>query len=431
MKTTKEKTIYRIRKFVICFALLMLAVLQPAGIVKKGSPLEAVVTAEASSVGLNRSKITLNVGKSYTLKLSGTSKKVSWSTSKKTVAVVSSQGKVTGKKQGEAVITAKVGKRSYSCTVTVKQPVTSVQLNRSLATLKKPGATVTLKASVFPANATGGTEVRWKSSNTTVATVASDGKVTAVADGVCSITAKAVDGSGKKASCIVVVNTSASSTSTKSSKSKTIQILLIGDSKTSRSDIPTKLQKLCDSAGKKVKVTFVKNTGLANVAANSSIRSQVTKQTYDYAILQEQTSFHQASMYNRYLSGVKSVMSVIRQKSPNCKIILRQTWMLTGHSAAYKKAACEIVEKIVKKVGIDICYDGQAFYYTQKHYSSIRIYLDNRHQNNAGAYLCACSIYYSIFGESPVGNSYTGGLSSSRARKLQKAAYISALEKQI
>lgn len=68
---------------------------------------------------LNKSKLTLNVGDSYKLKLTESSSKVKWSSSDKTVATVS-KGKVEAISGGSAVIKATVGKKQYKCTVTVK-----------------------------------------------------------------------------------------------------------------------------------------------------------------------------------------------------------------------------------------------------------------------------------------------------------------------
>ncbi len=74
---------------------------------------------EAASVKLSRTSVTLSAGKSTTLKLNGTKKKPTWKSSNKNVAAVSSTGKVKGLKAGTATITAKVGKKQYSCKVTV------------------------------------------------------------------------------------------------------------------------------------------------------------------------------------------------------------------------------------------------------------------------------------------------------------------------
>jgi Bacterial Ig-like domain (group 2) len=70
---------------------------------------------------LSQTKLTLGKGKSETLSLEGTKQKIKWSTSNKSIATVTSKGKVTGKKIGTAKITAKVGDKKYTCTVTVKK----------------------------------------------------------------------------------------------------------------------------------------------------------------------------------------------------------------------------------------------------------------------------------------------------------------------
>ena len=71
----------------------------------------------ASNIKLNKSNITIQVGKTYNLKVKGTKEKAKWKTANKKVATVNSKGKVTGKKVG---ITATVGKKILKCKVTVK-----------------------------------------------------------------------------------------------------------------------------------------------------------------------------------------------------------------------------------------------------------------------------------------------------------------------
>ena len=81
--------------------------------------------AQAASMKLNKTKATIKVGESVTLKVKNTKKKVKWSSSKRSVATVTVKGKVTGKKAGTAKITAKVGTKKLSCNVTVKKKTTS------------------------------------------------------------------------------------------------------------------------------------------------------------------------------------------------------------------------------------------------------------------------------------------------------------------
>lgn len=85
-------------------------------------------TAASAAVRMNASKKTLTVGKTYTLKVSGTSSKVTWKSSNKKVATVSAAGKVSAVAPGTATITATVGKKEYSCTVTVKKSGLSVHM---------------------------------------------------------------------------------------------------------------------------------------------------------------------------------------------------------------------------------------------------------------------------------------------------------------
>ena len=74
----------------------------------------------ASAAKLNKKSVSLNVGKTYTLKAKGTKGKITWTSSNKSVATVSSKGVVKAKKKGTAVITVRSGKVSYKCRVTVK-----------------------------------------------------------------------------------------------------------------------------------------------------------------------------------------------------------------------------------------------------------------------------------------------------------------------
>lgn len=165
-----------------------------------------VMPVSVSAAKLNKKSVSLNVGKTYTLKVSGIKGKITWTSSQKSVATVSSKGVVKAKKKGNTVITAKYGKKKFICKVTVKQPVTSIKLNKTSATLNK-GKSLTLKATVLPGNANN-KSVTWSSSNEKVATVSSKGVIKAVGNGKAVIVAKAKDGSGKKASCKITVSTS-------------------------------------------------------------------------------------------------------------------------------------------------------------------------------------------------------------------------------
>ena len=93
---------------------------------KDGSQLKVKVTVRKApgKVSLNKTKLTLQEGKTYQLKAtlpSGTASKLTWTSSKKSVVKVSTDGLVTAVKAGTAVVTVKTFNNfTAECSVTVK-----------------------------------------------------------------------------------------------------------------------------------------------------------------------------------------------------------------------------------------------------------------------------------------------------------------------
>lgn len=166
---------------------------------------KVTVTRPSISVSLNYSKRSLEVGHSKTLSAtmtpSNSTDKITWKSSNTAVAKVSSTGKITGVGPGECVITAKTSSgKTAKCTVSVTLPATKVSLSASSVSLK-PTKTSTLTVTLKPSNSND--KLTWKSSNKSVATVSSSGKITAIKPGSATITV--TTGSGKTASCKVTV----------------------------------------------------------------------------------------------------------------------------------------------------------------------------------------------------------------------------------
>lgn len=155
------------------------------------TPLFPYEVAEATTVALNKKEMTLYIGNSYTLKLNGVSKGIKWTSSKKSIATVTSSGKVTGVKKGTATITATVGSKKYTCKVTVKDLSIS---NKSLTLNKAESKTIKINGATD--------KVTWKSSDKKIVTVDSKGKVVGVAEGKAKIYGKH---KGKTYTCTVTV----------------------------------------------------------------------------------------------------------------------------------------------------------------------------------------------------------------------------------
>lgn len=164
------------------------------------------------SVSVDKTEYTFHtIGSTLTLNATvlpsdATDKSVEWSSDKEDVATVTTSGVVTAKGNGTATITVKTKdqEKTATCAITVAQWVTSVTLNNPSLTLNE-GQEQTLIPTVNPSNAAN-KSLNWTSSDTSVATVNAEGKVTAISKGTATIKAEAKDGSGVNATCSVVVS---------------------------------------------------------------------------------------------------------------------------------------------------------------------------------------------------------------------------------
>ena len=156
----------------------------------------------AASITVAPTKLSLIVGESNTLAVATVpeGQAVSWTSSDDKIAAVSG-GKVTAVAKGTATITASIEvegqKKSAACEVTVSEATGTTALSKSSLTLSlKDSETLSVT------NAPSGASVTWKSSKTTVASVDSNGKITAVAAGTATITASV---NGTELKCEVTV----------------------------------------------------------------------------------------------------------------------------------------------------------------------------------------------------------------------------------
>lgn len=98
------------KRFFKSFVSLFLAVFMAASLISIPS---------SAAPSLNKTSITVTKGYQSSLSVSGTSKSVTWSTGDKSVATVSSKGKVVGKGVGSTYIYAKTGGTTLKCKVKV------------------------------------------------------------------------------------------------------------------------------------------------------------------------------------------------------------------------------------------------------------------------------------------------------------------------
>ena len=173
-------------------------------------PLSCIgVGKTVAGIRLNKTSASVYVGTKGSLKASifpatAVNKSVTWTSSNPSVVKVNGSGAVECIAPGEAVVTCTTEEGGYkaSCTIKVYAKPTSITLSKKSATVYVTQSG-TLRATVLPADAYD-KSVTWSSSNSKVATVDKNGKVTAVGSGTAIITCRANVG-GVTAICTVNV----------------------------------------------------------------------------------------------------------------------------------------------------------------------------------------------------------------------------------
>lgn len=165
------------------------------------------VTLKVAAKDVTKKAVSVYSGSKKTLKVlvspSNAKKKVTFKSSKPSVASVTKKGVITGKKKGTAkinvTVTGKDNKKTKTY-VNVNVKYVKLSLNKKNASVNA-GKSITLKATSTPKKT-----VKWSTSNKAVATVSSKGVVKGVKAGTATITAAVGQ---KKATCKVTVKGSA------------------------------------------------------------------------------------------------------------------------------------------------------------------------------------------------------------------------------
>ena len=171
---------------------------------------QVTVKKAPTKVTLNKASVTLGVGETYsaikTIDSDAYANQFTWSSSNSSVAIVQkislTQARVTAKGVGTATVTIRTyNGKTATCTVTVKNAPTKITLNKTAIAL---GAGETFALSSSLPSGTASDNIKYSSSNTSVATVnSSTGLITARSVGTAVITVATYN--GKKATCTVTV----------------------------------------------------------------------------------------------------------------------------------------------------------------------------------------------------------------------------------
>ena len=177
------------------------------------------VVSSISGFGLEQSEIELRLGTTMNLSTAQITarfqpenayhRELIWTSSNENVVTVDPEGVLRAVSPGRAVISAQTKdpslqqQKKASCTVTVVQTVTGIELDQQTVQLGL-NKSIRLQADVQPENADN-RNVEWESSDPAVATVSRYGVVTGKLSGECTITCRAADGTGVSDFCTVTV----------------------------------------------------------------------------------------------------------------------------------------------------------------------------------------------------------------------------------
>ncbi len=192
------------KKVSFIFAFLLCCFMVMLSAVAEGTPAIVIDTSKATVREVNTedgqsiTEVVIFQGKSaaltYSIENASSSKKakVAWSSSDKTIAAVS-EGKITGKSAGTAIITCTVKladgtEVSQSVQTTVEMGVTALKTKTKVVTVNVGETAEAVDVTIVPADATCQTIV-WSSADETIAAVDASGRITGKKAGKTTITA--------------------------------------------------------------------------------------------------------------------------------------------------------------------------------------------------------------------------------------------------
>ena len=172
----------------------------------KTATCEVTVSVLTSGISLNKNNLSLTKGGSETLTATvapadTADQTLTWTTSNQNIATVAN-GTVTAVGAGTAIITVTTANgKTATCEVTVSVLAVEITLDKSSVSLVE-GETTTILANISPTDTTDST-ITWTSSDSSIASVDSNGKITAVSSGIAVIIATTAN--GLSSSCSITV----------------------------------------------------------------------------------------------------------------------------------------------------------------------------------------------------------------------------------
>ncbi len=275
----------------------------------------------APAIELNNSTINLNVGDSQQLTVTTTpvAEGVTWTSSDPSIATVDENGNITGVKEGSCIITATTADGlTATCTVNVNKENESITLDKSSMDLTE-GDSGQLTATV---STTTSAQVTWTSSDPSVATVDSTGKVTAIGVGTATITATTTDGSNLSASCAVNVtaNSGSNNGGTTTGASAIVNIAYAKGDNTNNAggDVSIIFNGVPDTTLSVVKTASVKSVWVGDTFTYTIVVTNTGSKTAKAVVINDSAPNHIQFMP----SGITTTQGTVDPSSSASKIVV-------------------------------------------------------------------------------------------------------------
>ncbi len=229
-------------------------------------------------------------------------------------------------------------------------------------------------------------------------------------------------------------------------KSKTYNILFVGNSYTYYNDMPENyFKKIMEAAGYTVNVKsitkgsqFLIDSANASNEVGAKVDAALKNEKYDFVIIQGQ-SLCPIKTPSKFYNGVRAMYEKI--KTNGATPILYNTWgrktghsflteyNLTNESMTWKLAAA--YEKIGAELDIEVAYVGLAYFDVYTNNPSIELYTEDLlHPTPTGSLLAAFTIFSKITGVDPTTVEYSAFLEhfQSRSAIIKEAARKAVFE---
>jgi len=218
---------------------------------------------------------------------------------------------------------------------------------------------------------------------------------------------------------------------------RALRVLFIGNSHTYMNDMPEMVRQLAQAAGAQRRFLFLMEAPGGSRLKDHWDRGRAArlldKARWDFVVLQEQQQFlgfareQRATDSNPYASHL-----VAKARAKASVPVLFQTWgrrdgdQYNFPDDTYQAMQARVRQgyrELAEELAIEVVPVGDAWEKALKQSPQPSLWADDgSHASRGGSYLAACMFYAVFYRQSPVGNSYSGGLAESEAKVLQEVA---------